>query len=90
MPLDMQRHRSHPCLAGLSDAEKDEIIHAVAATLKPFVERAFGLHPVQLSLGANTRKFNEITARDAIVEPNSINLEPQESAAPATEDGGSP
>lgn len=90
MPVDTQRYRSHVCLAGLSDSEKDDIINTIVLTLKPFVEGAFGTHPVQLSLGVSTRKFNEIAADDAIVESTSINHEPQESAAPTSEEGGSP
>lgn len=90
MSFDPKNYRSHVCLAGLTDGEKDDIINSIALTLRPFIERAFGMHPVQLSLGVRARKFNEITAGDAIVETTSINIEPEESAAPTSEEGGSP
>ena len=52
-------------------AKKVELIHTVAAIMESFVDRAFGLHPVQLSQGDQGRP-DSADERDRIDSVESI------------------
>ena len=52
MPADLEKYRHYVEGFDLSEAEKTELIHTVWAIMESFVDRAFGLDPVQnLSAG---------------------------------------
>lgn len=85
MTVDVEKYRCHLQTLDLTQDRKDELIHIVYRIVESFVDRAFGIHPVQLSLGSSPQKLAESPACRAILDANSINLETKRSAAPTTE-----
>ena len=51
MPADLEKYRRYLDGYDLDEAQKAEFIHTVWAIMESFVDRAFGLHPVQLLPG---------------------------------------
>lgn len=49
-PKDMEHYRKLVAAIDLPDEQKDECIRTVFNIVSSFVDQAFGLHPVQLSL----------------------------------------
>ena len=47
MPPDLQTYRSYVDGFDLTEEQKAELIHTVWSIMESFVDRAFGLHPVQ-------------------------------------------
>ena len=90
MFIDVEKYRHHVQSIDLPQDRKDELIHTIYAILQSFVDRAFGMHPVQLSLGSAPQKLPELGARCAIVDANSINRNAEESAPALAEEGEIP
>ena len=49
MSVDIQKYWKYVERFDLPEAKKRELIHTVWGIMESFVDRAFGLHPVQLS-----------------------------------------
>lgn len=47
MSVNIEKYRKYVDRFDLSEARKIELIHTVWAIIESFVDRAFGLHPVQ-------------------------------------------
>ena len=45
--LNPEKYRAHAQGLGLPESHVDEVIHIVRSLMQPFVDAAFGLHPVQ-------------------------------------------
>jgi hypothetical protein len=86
MFVDVEKYRHHVQSLDLTQDRKDELIHIVYRIVESFVDRAFGIHPVQLSLGSAPQKLAESSAYRAIIDANSFNLETKGSAATTTEE----
>jgi hypothetical protein len=71
MLVDVEKYRHHVQSIDLPQDRKDELIHIVFAVMQSFVDRAFGVHPVQLCLPAAEQKPPEKSAGRAIVDVNS-------------------
>lgn len=52
MPPDLAKYRKYVDGFNLSDSEKDELLLAVWGILEGIVDRAFGIHPVQIACGS--------------------------------------
>jgi hypothetical protein len=59
MTVDVEKYRCHVQSIDLPQDRKDELIHIVYSIMESFVDRAFGIHPVQLSLGSAHQKLAE-------------------------------
>ena len=90
MPIDVEKYRCHVQSIDLPQDRKDQHIHLVYSIMESFVDRAFGIHPVQLRLGSAPQKLAESPACRAILDANSINLETKGSAVTTTEEGEIP
>ncbi len=86
MPLDVEKYRCHVQSINLPQERKDELIQIVYSILESFADAAFGVHPVQLSLGSASQKISESSVLCAMLDGNSNNRETTESAASATEE----
>lgn len=86
MPLDVEKYRCHVHSIDLPQDRKDELIQIVYSILESFADAAFGVHPVQLSLGSTPQKFSESSVLCAIVDGNSNNRETKKSVAMTTEE----
>lgn len=51
MPADLEKYRRYLDGYDLDEVQKAEFIHTVWTIMESFVDRAFGLHPVQLLPG---------------------------------------
>lgn len=68
-PDDMDQYREIMRSLNLPDAERDEMIRIVDNIVTSFIDQAFGISPVQLSLSARAN-FNFLgIGRRAIDEP---------------------
>lgn len=85
MTVDVEKYRVHLQSLDLTQDRKDELIHIVYRIVESFVDRAFGIHPVQLGFGSASQKLAESSACRAILDANSINLETKGSAEATTE-----
>lgn len=56
MPPDLERYRRYVDGFALSEQEKVELLRTVWRIMESFVDRAFGLDPVQLCLPADRSK----------------------------------
>lgn len=90
MLVDVEKYRCHVQSIDLPQDRKDELIHTIYTILQSFVDRAFGVHPVQLSLGSPPQNMPESAAHHAIMDANSINHEAEESAPAPAEEGEIP
>lgn len=90
MLFDVKKYRHHVQSIDLPQDRKDELIHTIYVILQSFVDRAFGVHPVQLSLGSTPQKLPEPGAQCAIVDANSINRKAEESAPASAAEGEIP
>ena len=86
MFVDVEKYRHHVQSLDLTQDRKDELIHIVYRIVESFVDRAFGIHPVQLSLGSAPQKLAESSAYRAIIDAKSFKLETKVSAATTTEE----
>lgn len=71
MNVDVKKFRALDALKHYSEDQKDELIHMVARLVQPFVDKAFGEHPVQLSLRAKSQKLPDLSAEHAKITANS-------------------
>ncbi|MEZ5919418.1 MAG: hypothetical protein R3D66_05815 [Alphaproteobacteria bacterium] len=50
MSLDIEKYKRHLVSTGWSEDKKDEFVRTVITIMESFVDRAFGIHPVQLAV----------------------------------------
>ena len=63
MPLDIQKYRHHVEDFDLSDKRKQELIQTVWKIMESFVDRAWGIHPLQQSSGEGADRDCQGTVR---------------------------
>lgn len=80
MPIDAEEYLYHLDGFDLSESEKVEFIHNVAAIMESFVDQAFGVHPVQQSLTARAAR-DSIKAFEAVESDKGSFVDRFESAA---------
>ena len=90
MTVDVEKYRCHLQTLDLTQDRKDELIHIVFAIMQSFVDKAFGVHPVQLSLSKPDQKSPPIPTRRAIVDANSNTEKTQATAPKRAEEGEIP
>ena len=90
MLVDVEKYRRHVASIDLPQDRKDELIHIVYTIMQTFVDKAFGVHPVQLCLPAPDQKTPEIPTRRAIGDDNSNTKETEQPAPERAEEGGIP
>lgn len=66
-PEDWARYRGLIKDIDMSDEQKDEVILIVRNIMKVFVDQAFGLDPVQLSLSSQAKRGSQIATSSANV-----------------------
>lgn len=86
MPLDVEKYRCHVHSIDLPEDRKDELIRIVYSILEAFADAAFGVHPVQLSLGSLPQKVSKSLVPHVIVDGNSNSREAKKSVGPTTEE----
>jgi hypothetical protein len=69
-PEDWARYRRLIKDIDMSDEQKDEVILIVRNIMKVFVDQAFGLDPVQLSLSSQAKRGSQLAADSANVPPS--------------------
>lgn len=67
LPEDWARYRGLIKDIDMSDEQKDEVILIVRNMMKVFVDQAFGLDPVQLSLSSQAKLGSQIEVSSANV-----------------------
>lgn len=68
-PSDLDRYREILRPLDMPEAESDELIQIVCRIMRDFVDRAFGIDPVQLSLSNEKNKASvESTCHDRLSE----------------------
>lgn len=65
MPLDAEKYLHHLADFDLPHDRKVELIHSVGAMMESFVDRGFGVHPVQL-IEAAARKRDSRAPADPV------------------------
>lgn len=90
MFVDFEKYRRHVQSIDLPQDRKDELIHIVFQVMQTFVDKAFGVHPVQLCLPAPDQKLPQTPASRAIVDGNSDTKETEQPAPVRAEEGGIP
>ena len=90
MLVDVEKYRRHVQSIDLPQDRKDELIHIVFAIMQSFVDKAFGVHPVQLGLPKPDQKSPQIPARRAIMDANSNTDKTTATAPKRAEEGGTP
>ncbi len=86
MPIDVEKYRCHVQSIDLPQDRKDQHIHLVYSIMESFVDRAFGIHPVQAGLGSGHQKLAESQARYAMIGVNSTKSETEKSVVTTTEE----
>lgn len=66
-PEDWARYRGLIKDIDMSDEQKDEVILIVRNIMKVFVDQAFGLDPVQLSLSSQAKRGSQMKTSSANV-----------------------
>ena len=79
MPIDAEKYLHHLADFDLPHDRKVALIHSVGAIMESFVDRGFGVHPVQLAEAA-ARKRDSSAPTDP-VESDHTTLPPQFTAA---------
>jgi hypothetical protein len=69
-PEDWARYRGLIKDIDMSDEQKDEVILIVRNIMKVFVDQAFGLDPVQLSLASQAKLRSQESGCSANVSPS--------------------
>ncbi|HEV2818265.1 MAG TPA: hypothetical protein VGW40_13715 [Allosphingosinicella sp.] len=69
-PEDWARYRGLIKNIDMSDDQKDEVILIVRNIMKVFVDQAFGLDPVQLSLASQAKLLSQRGGCSANVSPS--------------------
>ncbi len=90
MLVDVEKYRRHVQSIDLPQDRKDELIHIVFAMMQSFVDKAFGVHPVQLGLPKPDQKPPQFPARHAIADANSNTERTKATAPKRAEEGGIP
>lgn len=65
MPIDAEKYLHHLAEFDLPHDRKVELIHSVGAIMESFVDRGFGVHPVQL-IQASARKRDSRAPTDPV------------------------
>tara|TARA_R110001599_G_scaffold182328_1_gene375294 strand:- start:1507 stop:1779 length:273 start_codon:yes stop_codon:yes gene_type:complete len=87
MLVDVEKYRRHVQSIDLPQDRKDELIHTIYAILQSFVDRAFGVHPVQLSLNSRSQKLSEIPLQRASIRDIPIDNKTMVAALGSAEEG---
>lgn len=80
MPPDIEKYRRYVDGFDLSEERKVELIHTVWAIMESFVDRAFGLHPVQLCRSASPAGDSNAAADQIDSEVHSLDGEFRDAA----------
>ena len=63
MPPDLEKYRKHVERFDLSEEQKVELIHTVWTIMESFVDRAFGIDPVQQSRPKGVDQDSNVAAK---------------------------